>query len=84
MTWGILSSLLPDIITTVEIAFSGAPGEEKQAQALSLFKKALSASPAPVWLQQVLLAIATSLIPVFVTKFNADPANTIFIKPPTT
>jgi hypothetical protein len=79
---GILSLILPDLITTIElVSDKNATGPAKQAQALHLLQTALLDAGVAGWLVTLLLSIAKAIIPVLVAKFNADPANTIFTKP---
>lgn len=77
----VLTGLVPDIIHYIETEMGPGKGPEKLKAALDLLEKGLIAANIPGFVVKIILAIAAIIIPKFVARYNADPANTIFIKP---
>jgi hypothetical protein len=85
MNFSILTTLLPDIVTLVQVELSaGASGADKQAQAISLLQKFMTAAGWPSWAQLGVTALANFAIPLIVARFNNDTTNTTFVKSATT
>jgi Mg/Co/Ni transporter MgtE len=78
VNFSIFTNLLPDIIQTVQVEFSGATGDQKQAQAIELLNKFMTGAGAPSWAVQGITALAKFLIPLIVERFKKDPAVVAF------
>jgi hypothetical protein len=76
-------SMLPDLLGLVEVTFGPGQGPAKQTAIVDAISKGMADAGAPDFLVKIVATLLGLAIPAMIKKFNADPANMVFIKPET-